>query len=106
MSRSSFFFKKVSGQRAATSFKGATIVTFFHGYVLLDAYCYHFFAFFLHSQLFRGGSIVPWLHPCRTLAKIRGRFTEKSLFLKIYDFGIKNQQNRGRFKNYVLGTKN
>ena len=64
----------------------------------LDAYCYHFFAFFLRSQLFRGGSIVLWLHPYRPLAEITDRFTEKTLFLEIYNFGTNNQQNRGRFK--------
>ena len=38
---------------------------------------------------------MPWLHSCRPLAEIRDRFTENILFLEIYDFGTKNQQNRG-----------
>ena len=82
------FFNKVSGQRAATSFRGETSRSF----VMLNAYCYQFLAFFLLSQLFRGRSIVPWLHPYRPLAEIRDRFTEKILVLEIYDFGTKNQQ--------------
>ena len=48
---------------------------------------------------------MPWLHPCRPLAEIRDRFTEKILFLEIYDFGTKNQQNWGRFKVLFLGQK-
>ena len=50
-----------------------------------------FFALFLRRQLFRGEGIVPWLHPCRSLAEIRDRFKEKFLFFEIYDFGTKNQ---------------
>ena len=41
---------------------------------------------------------MPWLHPCRPLAEIRDRLTEKILFLEIYDFDTKIQQNRDRFK--------
>ena len=97
MSRSRFF-NKVSGQRAATSFRGATSKSFvmvMFSYMLIAILYAHFF---LRSQLFRGRSIVPWLHPYRPLVEIRDRFKEKILFLEIYNFGTKNQQNRGRFK--------
>ena len=50
---------------------------------------------------------MPWLHPCRSLAEIRDRFTEKILFFEIHDFGTKNQQNRDRFNvgYYIFGIK-
>ena len=50
---------------------------------------------------------MPWLHSCRPLAEIKEKFTEKILFLEIYDFGTKNQQNPDRFKvrTMFLGQK-
>ena len=60
-------------------------------------------SFYLVSYL--EGGVVPWLHPYRPLAEIRDRFKAKILFLEIYDFGTKNQQNPDRLKNYVFGTK-
>ena len=102
MSRSRFF-NKVSGQ---SIFRGQQVD-------LLSWLCFVrclLLSFFLHSfyivvsYLERG--IVPWLHPCRPHAEIRDRFKEKILFLEIYDFGTKNQQNRDRLKYYVFETQN
>ena len=71
--------------------------------VSLDAYCCHFFAFFLHcSELFREGEIVSWAYACRPLAEIRDRFKGET-YIQILRFIILESLCFGEKKSTKLG---